>query len=241
MLLKGKTALITGGSKGIGRAIAERFIREGASVIILDIEKPAFPSEYHEADISKEVDIIRAFSGIPTLDILINNAGVYSLGSLEDTKKEQLDRMVDINLKGTFLVSKHSIPLIRKTKGNIVNVASVLGTTPDPLSAAYCASKAGVVMLTKCMAQQYAGEGIRVNAVLPGPIDTPLLRASFKRKEDAERSAKKNPMKRIGTPEEVANVVLFLASEEAAYVTGGLYSVDGGESSSSVYSVQTTD
>lgn len=236
MKLTNKIALITGGSKGIGRAIAQMFIKEGAKVIVFDIEKPDYEVEFYQVDIGKEEQIEKAFGQIKQLDILVNNAGVYFQASVEETSKEQLDKIVDINLKGTYLMSKYAIPIIRKTKGNIINISSGLGVVPEPESPAYCSTKAAIIMLTKCMAQEYASEGLRINAILPGPIDTPLLRNAFSSEKEIEEYAKLNPMKRIGRPEDVANVAVFLASDEASYVTGGLYSVDGGESTSSVYS-----
>ena len=236
MKLKNKIAIITGGSQGIGKAIAQRFLSEGARVIIFDLSAPDFNVDFHKVDVRSEQDIINAVQGIPALDILVNNAGIYFLSSVEETTKEKLDAIVDINLKGPFLVCKHTISLLKKSHGSIINVASALGVVPAPESPAYCATKAGVIMLTKCMSQEYGKDGLRVNAVLPGPIDTKLLRDSFSSNEQMEKSAQKNPLRRIGKPEDVANVVCFLASDEANYVTGGLYSVDGGEMSSSVYS-----
>lgn len=236
MKLKNKTALITGGSNGIGKAIAQRFIKEGAKVIVFDIEKPDFKVEFYHVDISKEEQIKKAFNYIKQLDILVNNAGVYLRAFVEETSKEQLDKIVDINLKGTYLMSKYTIPLLKKTKGNIINIASGLGIVPEPESPAYCSTKAAIIMLTKCMAQKYASVGLRVNAILPGPIDTPMLRNVFSSEKELEEYTKLNPMKSIGKPEDVASVAVFLASDEASYVTGGLYSVDGGESISSVYS-----
>lgn len=236
MKLDKKIALITGGSKGIGKAVAERFLKEGARVIIFDIEKPNYEVEYYQVDISKEEQIEKAFRQIRQLDILVNNAGIYFQSPVEKTTKEQLDKLIDVNLKRTYLMCKHALPLMRKSKGNIINISSGLGVAPEPESSAYCSTKAAIIMLTKCMAQQYASEEIRVNAILPGPIDTPLLRSAFSSQKDIDEYAKLNPMKRIGKPEDVANVAAFLASDEANYVTGGLYSVDGGESSSSLYS-----
>ncbi len=228
--------MITGGSKGIGRAIAERFMREGARVIIFDIEKPNYEAEFYQVDISKEEQIEKAFKQIEYLNILVNNAGIYLQSPVEKTTKEQLNKVVDVNFKGVYLMCKHALPLIRKSKGNIINISSGLGIVPEPESPAYCSTKAAIIMLTKCMAQEYAAKGIRVNAILPGPIDTPLLRNVFSSQKEIDEYAKMNPMKRIGKPEDVANVAAFLASNEANYVTGGLYSVDGGESSSSIYS-----
>jgi NAD(P)-dependent dehydrogenase (short-subunit alcohol dehydrogenase family) len=236
MKLAGRIALVTGGSSGIGKAIARRFIEEGAKAVIFDIERPDYDAEFFRVDISKEEQIKEAFLRIKRLDILVNNAGIYFQAPVERTANEQLDRIVDVNLKGTYLMCKHAIPLLQKSRGTIINISSGLGVVPEPESPAYCSTKAAIIMLTKCMAQQLASQGVRVNAVLPGPIDTPLLRRSFPSRKAVDEYAKSNPMKRIGRPEEVANVALFLASDEAGYVTGGLYSVDGGESSSSVYS-----
>ncbi len=236
MRLAKKTALVTGGSSGIGKAIAQRFIREGAKVIVFDIEKPDYDAEFHQVDIRKEEQIEKAFRKINHLDILVNNAGIYFQAYVEETDKGQLDKVIDVNLKGTYLVCKHALPLIKKSKGNIINISSALGIVPELKSPAYCSTKAAVIMLTKCMAQEYASKGIRVNAILPGPIDTPLLRNSVSSQKEIDEIAELIPMKRIGKPEEVANIAVFLVSDEASYVTGGLYSVDGGESSSSLYS-----
>ena len=236
MKLAKKTALITGGAKGIGKAIAQRFAKEGATIIVFDTEKPDYKVDFHQVDISKDDQIEKAFRQIKKLDILVNNAGIYIQANVENTSKEQLDKITDINFKGTFLVSKHALPLIKKSKGNIINISSGIGVVPEPESPAYCSTKAAIIMLTKCMAQEYANEGIRINAVLPGPINTPLLRNAFSSQKELDDYRKLNPMKRIGKPEDVANIVVFLASNEANYVTGGMYSVDGGESTSSLYS-----
>ena len=236
MQLDHKTAVITGGSKGIGKAIAQRFIKEGARVIVFDLEEPDYKVDFFSVDVRKEDHIKKAFAGIKVLHILINNAGIYSQATVEETSKEELKDIFETNFYGTYFMCKHAIPLLKRTKGTVVNIASALGIAPEPSSPAYCSSKAAIVMLTKCMAQEYATDGIRVNAVLPGPIDTPLLRCAFSSRNELGEYTKLNPMKRIGKPQEVASVALFLASQEASYVTGGLYSVDGGESTSSVYS-----
>ena len=230
MRLAAKTALITGGSKGIGKAIAQRFIKEGAKVIVFDVKKPDYKVEFYQVDVSDEEQIKNTFRQIKHLDFLVNNAGIYFHKlTVEKTTKKQLDRIIDINWKGVHFMSKYALPIIKKRRGNIINISSGLGIVPESGSSAYCSTKAAVIMLTKCTALEYASQGVRVNAILPGPIDTPLLRNSCTPKELKE-GAKMNPMKRIGKPEEVANVAVFLASDEASYVTGGLYSVDGGES-----------
>ena len=235
MRLPNKIALITGGSSGIGKAIAQRFIKEGAKVIIFGIKKPSYESKFYQVDVSKEEQIEKAFRQIKKLDILVNNAGIDLLASVEMTTKEQLDKITDINFKGTYLMCKHALPLVRKSKGNIINIASGIGIVPDPETPAYCSTKAAVIMLTKCMAQEQGSKGIRVNAILPGPIDTQLLRSAFHSKKEFDDYVLLNPMKRVGKPEEVANVAVFLASDEASFVNGGLYAVDGGESIASCY------
>jgi len=236
MKLHHKTALITGGSSGIGKAIAQRFIKEGARVIVFDVRNPDYDVGFHKIDVTNETQISNAVSTLKKIDILVNNAGIYFQESVEKTTKKQLDEIIDVNFKGVYLMCKYVLPLLRKSKGTIINISSSIGLVPEPESPAYCSTKAATIMLTKCMAQEYAGEGIRVNVILPGPIDTPLLRKAFSSQKKFNEYAKTNPMKRIGTPEEVANIVLFLASDEASYVTGGMYSVDGGESTSSIHS-----
>ena len=233
-----KVTLITGGSQGIGKAIAQRFLNEGAKVIIFDIEKPDYEVDFFQVDVSNEEQIKKAFEGIKHLDIVVNNAGIHFSAPVEKTSKKELDKIIDVNFKGVYLVSKYAIPLIRQSKGNIINISSVIGIIPEPGSPAYCSTKAAVVMLTKCMAQEYAAEGVRVNAILPGPIDTPMLRKVLSSEEAVQEFAQANPMKRIGKPEDVANLAAFLASDEAGYITGGAYPVDGGESGTSRYSKQ---
>jgi len=230
MKLDKKVALVTGGSNGIGKAIAQRFLDEGAKVIIFDIVKPDYGADFYQVDITKEEEIKKAFQEIKHLDIVVNNAGIYFQASIEETSKEQLDKIIDVNFKGTYLISKYALPLIKKNKGNIINISSVVGIIPDPTSPAYCSTKAALIMLTKCMAREYGIKGVRVNAILPGPIDTPLLRRVLSSEELIQKYAALNPMGRIGKPEEVANMAAFLASDEASYVTGGIYLVDGGQS-----------
>ena len=237
MRFKGRTVLVTGGSKGIGRAVVEAFLAEGARVLMFSRSEPVFQgAQFFRVDIRKEEDIVAAFQNIHTLDILVNNAGVYCQSGVAQTSVEELDLIIDTNLKGPYLVVKHALPLLLEGKGVIINVASGLGLAPEPQSPAYCSSKAGLLMLTRCLAQAHAAKGLRVNAVLPGPIDTGMLRDAFGSKKELEDYKQLNPMKRFGTAEEVAKVVLFLASEDASFVTGAFYSVDGGEGSSSLYS-----
>lgn len=236
MKLTGKTALITGGSSGIGKAITQRFQKEGATTIIFDLQEPNFPTIFQIVDVSKESEIVIAFQSINTLDILVNNAGVYFQSSIEETTEEQLEKILNINIKSAFLVSKHSLPLIKKSHGTIINISSCLGLVPEPEAPAYCATKAAIIMLTKTMSQTYAKDNVRINSIAPGPIDTPLLQKYFSSPEQKEKYIKNKPMGKIGTPEDIANLALFLASDEASFINGGIYTVDGGESASSIYS-----
>lgn len=236
MNLNGKVAVITGGSNGIGEAISNKLKELGAKVIIFDTKEPKSTSEYYKVNITKDNEIKEAVSLIDKVDILVNNAGIYFEKYIEQTTDEDIDNMVDVNIKGTFKVTRNLIDKLKESKGCIVNIASCLGLVPELTSPLYCTTKAGIVMFTKCLAQEYADLGVRVNCVLPGPILTELLEKSFKNEEQKIKCANRIPIKRIGNPNEVANVVAFLSSEEASYVTGGIYTVDGGVSTSSIYS-----
>ncbi len=236
MNLNGKVAVVTGGSNGIGEAISNKLKELGAKVIIFDTKEPKSTLEYYKVNITKDNEIKEAVSLIDKVDILVNNAGIYFEKYIEQTTDEDIDNMVDVNIKGTFKVTRNLIDKLKESKGCIVNIASCLGLVPELTSPLYCTTKAGIVMFTKCLAQEYADLGVRVNCVLPGPILTELLEKSFKNEEQKIKCANRIPIKRIGNPNEVANVVAFLSSEEASYVTGGIYTVDGGVSTSSIYS-----
>jgi len=231
-----RTAVVTGGSSGMGLAIAKKLKSQGIRVYVLDVQAPPEEFDYFKVDIRKDAEIRQALEQIQRIDILVNNAGVYFEKYLEDTTNEEIDKMVDINIKGTYLMTRNALGKIREAKGCIVTIASCLGIVPELTSPLYCTTKAGLVMLTKCLAQQYATDGVRVNCVLPGPIDTPLLQRSFPDEASAIRCAERIPLRRIGSPEDIASMVAFLVSDEAAYITGGAFPVDGGVSSSSLYS-----
>ncbi len=231
-----KIAVVTGGSSGMGLAISRKLQNLGVHVIIFDIQIPPENFEFYRVDIRDDEQIKSALSHIPRLDIIINNAGVYFEKYLEDTTNEEIDTMLDINIKGTYLVTRNAFEKIKASKGSIIIIASCLGLVPELTSPLYCTTKAGLIMLTKCLAQQYAELDIRVNCVLPGPINTPLLQKSFSDKESADRCSDRIPLKRIGEPEDIANMVAFLISDDAGYITGGAFPVDGGVSSSSMYS-----
>lgn len=232
-----KTAIVTGGSSGMGLAIARRLQQAGMDVIIFDVQAPPESFRFYPVDICDDPAIRAAMAEIHTVDVLVNNAGVYFEKYLEDTTEEELDRMVDINLKGSYRMTRHAIEKLKASRGSVVFIASCLGLVPELTSPLYCATKAGIVMLAKCLAQQYADCGVRVNCVLPGPVDTPLLQRSFGGDETAAaRCAARIPLRRLGQPEEIAHMVAYLVSDAAAYITGGMFPVDGGVSSTSMYS-----
>jgi NAD(P)-dependent dehydrogenase (short-subunit alcohol dehydrogenase family) len=248
MKLKGKVALITGGTEGMGLATAKLFLDEGAKVVItgrskekgaraLKILKKPGRVVFVQGDVSKERDaknmVDRTVSTFGRIDILFNNAGVYIEKRAEETSEDEWDKVIDINLKGTFLASKAAIPyMIKQGGGSIVNNSSDAGLIGNRSCPAYCASKGGVTVMTKAMALDYAKHNIRVNCVNPAIIDTPLLAKEVNRSKDRQKYLEEcrhvQPLERIGRPEEVANAVLFLASDDASFVTGAALSVDGG-------------
>lgn len=250
----GKTVIVTGGAYGIGRGTALEFAREGASVTIADVNKSVGEEVISEinrmgsrgllvvADVSKSPECqkvvnetVKAFGAV---DILFNNVGIQTPDSYlnaEDTPEEMWDRIIDVNLKSYFLMSKFSIPEIRKRGGGaIINTASVQGLQSQRLVPAYAASKGGILSLTRQMSLDYAHENIRILAVCPGAIDTKLVRDIAEATEDGdideivEGYGKTHPIGRIGLPIDIANVVLFLASEKASFMTGEHVCVDGG-------------
>jgi NAD(P)-dependent dehydrogenase (short-subunit alcohol dehydrogenase family) len=249
-MLKDKIALVTGGSSGIGFAIAERFLKEGAKVMIASRSKKRCENavrrvrrlgkeqaDYMQGDVSRADDAkrmvdetVRRFGRI---DILVNNAGIYSEKRAEDTTEEEWDRIIDINLKGVFLCSKAAYPHFRKQGGGvIINVSSDAGLFGNRNCAAYCAAKGGVSNLTRAMALDYAMENIRVNAVCPATINTPMLEKEARRRKNRKKylkaTAEEHPVGRVGTPEEVAFAVMMLVADEASFTTGANVSVDGG-------------
>lgn len=223
-------AIVTGGASGIGRAISIMLISEGYNVIVIDLLKPDFEATFYQADISDYNQVATIFKDISTLDLLINCAGIYTTGNVEQLMPNDIEKTFKVNVESVFYTCGKALPLLRKSNGNIVNIASGLALVPEANSPAYCASKSALVMLTKCIAIDEADKGVRCNAVLPGPINTTMLNSAFNSNDELENYKLLNPMKRIGLPEDVASVVSFLISDKASYITGGLYSVDGGES-----------
>ncbi len=238
MKLSNKIAIVTGATSGIGLAIARRFAQEGARVVVASrgADTTDVPNTlYIKTDVRNEHDVQNLIQQTVTqlgrIDIVVNNAGVSKAETMAETTTPDYELIMDTNVKGVFLMTKYALPHLLKTRGTIINIASKLALIPDPEVPVYSASKAAVVMLTKANALAYARDGVRINAICPGPIDTPLLQGYFRdRKEMADYYAEHNPMGRIGTPDDVANVAVFLASDEANYVTGATYTVDGGGS-----------
>ena len=246
--LKDKIALVTGASSGIGGATALRFAAAGARVALVGRDEEALASVASEigqmggesiavaADVTNERDAERAvaecaghFGG---LDVLVNAAGGLQGGTVETTALSAWDAMLDVNLRAVFHLMQLAIPHLEATQGNIVNVSSVTGLRAFPGVLAYCVSKAGVDQLTRCAALELAVKKIRVNAVNPGVVRTQVHRRGGMGEEASttflEHSRTTHPLGRVGEPEEVADLILFLASESAAWITGATYSIDGG-------------
>lgn len=249
MRLKGKVAIVTGASKGIGRAIAAAFAREGAHVCMCsrtpsageaaaeEIRAAGGDAVYYQADVATMADaqklVEETMQRWGRLDILCNNAGIGMLRRLEDTSDEEWRHLMSINVEGIFHCSKFAIPAMRRTGGgSIINLASVASFVGFQADAAYCASKGAVLMLTRQMALDYSCENIRVNAICPGFIRTPELEHYLGQKPDPAAARAEvvayHPMGRIGEPEEVAAVAVFFASDESSFVTGAHLAVDGG-------------
>ena len=246
MRLENKVALISGGARGMGAAEARMFAREGAKVVIgdvLDAEGTRVAAEIAESggdalfvhlDVTHEEDwrsaIGAATSSFSKLDILVNNAGIWRRGRVEDTTVEDWYMILDVNAKGVFLGTKLAIPEMRKAGGgSIINISSTAGLVGGPRSSAYTASKGAVRLFTKATAVQYAQDGIRANSIHPGPIDTPMIQQVWHGEEQSREAAlARTPLGRIGTPEDIAYGVLFLASDESSFMTGSELVIDGG-------------
>lgn len=242
MELQGKVALITGATSGIGQACVPRFTQEGATVAAIGRNRTALDAiageriRPYRADLMNEAEVqamvqnvVRDLGGI---DILVNAAGVIATGTIENTSLEGFDRMMNINVRSVFNLMRLALPSIIERKGNIVNVSSVNGLRAFSGVLAYCVSKAAVDHLTRCAALELAPKGIRVNAVNPGVTRTGLHRNSGMAEDTyaafLERSKTTHPLGRVGQPEEIADLILYLASPRAGWITGATYSIDGG-------------
>ncbi|MGI9544051.1 MAG: SDR family NAD(P)-dependent oxidoreductase [Cyclobacteriaceae bacterium] len=248
--LKGKTAVVTGGGSGIGQSICRLFGQQGASVIILDQDQLQADETATEiisnggeasaiqCDVSKSDPVRPVFQQIEPqseqIDILINNAGIAHIGNLENTTESDLDRLYHVNVKGVYNCMKHAVPLMKKSGGAILNMASVVAMVAVPDRFAYSMTKGAVLTMTYSVARDYMQYGIRCNCIAPARVHTPFVDSYLsktypgKEKEMFEKLAKTQPIGRMGKPEEIAYLALFLCADEAAFITGTNYPIDGG-------------
>jgi len=244
MRFRDRIVLVTGATSGIGRAIALGFAKEGAKVVAAGRRQDrlaeltgASPGaiETVRADVTDPGDrtrLVKACESLGGLDVLVNSAGILEAGTIETTGLADWDRSMDVNVRSVFALTGQALPLLVPRKGNILNLSSVAGLRPYPGVLAYCVSKAAVDQLTRCLSLELAPRGVRVNALNPGVVVTELHRAGGMSESDyasfLERSRTTHPIGRTGRPEEIASLALFLASDEAGWITGGTFSIDGG-------------
>ena len=248
MKLKDKVAIVTGSSKGIGEGIARVFVEEGAKIAVIcrneeagrkmtdELLKSGGRAIFVKTDVTKSPDIQdmirKVVHEFGQLDILVNNAGYHISKNAEETSEDEWEFIINTNLRSTFLCSKYAIPHLRKTKGTIINISSMVGLVGQPNAAAYSASKGGQIAMTKNMAIDFSPNGIRVNVICPGWIQTPLVEDWFSQQKDPEAARKyiysRHPLGRIGTIEECGQAAAFLASAEASFITGSVITIDGG-------------
>ena len=241
--LQNRRALITGGASGIGAATSRVLAEAGASVIIADIDRSRAeslaaglgpPATAAALDVSDAAEVKRFFAGLAALDILINNAGIGLVGSLEETEPEDWQRLFRVNVDGVYLCSKYALPLLLASRrGVIVNMGSVAGLGGVKRRFAYCATKGAVVALTRQLAGEYAGR-LRVNCICPGTVDTPFVEAYLEKYHRHEKEKvraeldQRQPIGRMGRPEEIAHMALYVCSDQAEFVTGSILTIDGG-------------
>lgn len=239
--LDGKVALITGGASGIGECAARIFTNAGASVIIADIDTKkaeALASELPgsravHCDITSEESVKHALVSVPHLDILINNAGIGLVGSVTETELPDWERLFRVNVTGMFLMTKHAVPLLIESHGSMVNIGSVAGLIGVKKRFAYCATKGAVLAMTRQLAVDYPTE-FRVNCISPGTVDTPFVEGYLEKYHKHEKEKvrgelnQRQPIGRLGKPEEIAHLALYLSSKEAGFVNGAVVNIDGG-------------
>jgi NAD(P)-dependent dehydrogenase (short-subunit alcohol dehydrogenase family) len=242
--LSGRAALVTGGGSGIGRAIAQAMAAEGATVAVVDrdadraqatvdgILAAGGSARAYQADVSSSAEVARMMAQVaehePGLDILVNNAGMGQLGTVTELDDETWDQVMSVNVRSVYLCSKAAIPLMPTEGGRIINVASVAGIVASGGRAAYCASKGAVVMLTRAMALDHAAQGITVNAICPGVVETAMTEASLQDPAIRQEKLDKTPLGWLAKPEHIAPAAVFLASADGAFMTGSCLVVDGG-------------
>jgi len=233
----GYSVIVTGGSSGIGKAITERFLEEGADVTVLDIQDEKKEkmqdkgAEYIHCDVSNWEEVKEAVEKVGEergLDVMINNAGIGSNADIKDMTVDEWHKVISVDLDGVMHGTKASIPYIEESKGSIINIASIYGLVGDMGATAYNAAKGGVVNFTRSVADDLAQDEIRVNSVCPGFVDTPMTEEALKDEEFKEHVMTQTPMRRVAEPEEISGAVAFLASEDASYITGVNLPVDGG-------------
>ena len=239
--LDGKKALVTGGASGIGEAVSRVFTNAGASVVIADIDKSKAEALTRElpgasmvvCDITDETSVKQAFAGLGNLDILVNNAGIGLVGGVEETELADFQRLFRVNVEGSFLVTKHAVPLLVASHGSIVNIGSVAGLIGVKKRFAYCATKGAIVAMTRQLAVDYPTQ-FRVNCICPGTVDTPFVEGylekyhKHEKEEMRQQLNQRQPIGRLGKPAEIANLALYLVSEEAGFVNGSVIPIDGG-------------
>jgi NAD(P)-dependent dehydrogenase (short-subunit alcohol dehydrogenase family) len=251
MKLKDKIAIVTGAARGIGESIAARFVEEGARIVLADIEEVAGQTATEQinrrhnetralflrADVSQATDVKHLFDAVAArfgkLDVLVNNAGISPAAPIVEMSEDEFDRVWQVNFRSVFLMTRAAIPLLRAAGGGVIlNLASVNGLVAAPGLAAYSATKAAIINFTQATALEHAHDHIRAVALCPASVDTPLLQAKFAAAVDpaAARAAniERHPLGRLAAPAEVAALAVFLASEEAAFITGSAYLIDGG-------------
>lgn len=245
MRLENKTAIITGAGSGIGRAIAQIFAKEGAKVVVADwaekggqetvemVKQAGGEAVFVKTDVSKAADIERmvgvCLENFGRVDILVNNAGIVKMGPLHQTSEEDWDAVIDVNLKGIFLASKKVIPeMLKQGQGKIVNVSSIAGLVGFENIGPYCASKGGIIALSREMALEYAKSKINVNCIAPGVIKTAMTKDMLSDSATRQVFEMSTPYPRLGEPEDIAMAALYLASDESDFVTGEVLVIDGG-------------
>jgi NAD(P)-dependent dehydrogenase (short-subunit alcohol dehydrogenase family) len=239
--LDGRIALVTGGSSGIGAAICRCFSAAGASIVVSDINKAAAEQLAAElpgsraavCDVTDESSVRAAIGSVEKIDVLVNCAGIGLVGGVEETELSDFQRLFRVNVEGTFLVTRHAVPKLIASGGSIVNIGSVAGLIGVKKRFAYCATKGAIVAMTRQLAVDYPTE-FRVNCICPGTVDTPFVEGYLDKYHKHEKETvrqqlnQRQPIGRLGRPEEIAHLALYLASDEAAFTNGSVITIDGG-------------